>query len=172
MKYEAIKHQGVRTDLTSGQVGPKPLRSLEQLAAAAGESAKQVQRYIRLNYLIQPLLDMVDEKKIAMNPAVELSYLKPEEQHQLLEIMEAEQATPSLSQAQRIKKLSQEGWLTCNAMEVILSEEKKPLTATIKLNYERIRRYFPKSATPAQMEQVIINLLEKWYKHRQQSQER
>ena len=172
MKYEAIKHQGLRTDLTSGQLGQKLRRSLDEVAASTGESVKQVQRFIRLTQLEPPLLDMVDERKIAMNPAVELSYLKPEEQRQLLEVIDLQQATPSLSQAQRMKKFSQEGRLTFDVMDAILSEEKKPPETSITLTGDRIRKYFPKSFTPAQMEQTIIKLLEKWCRSRQQSQER
>ena len=172
MKYEAIKHQGLRTDLTSGQLGQKLRGSLDEVAASTGESVKQVQRFIRLTQLEPPLLDMVDEKKIAMNPAVELSYLKPEEQRQLLEAIDLQQATPSLSQAQRMKKFSQEGRLTFDVMDAILSEEKKPPETSIILIGDRIRKYFPKSFTPAQMEQTIIKLLERWCRSRQQSQER
>ena len=172
MKYEAIKHQGSRTDLTSGQVGQKLKGSLDEVAASAGDSVKQVQRFIRLTQLESPLLDMVDEKRIAMNPAVELSYLKPEEQQQLLEAIDLEQATPSLSQAQRMKKFSQEGRLTFDVMDAILSEEKKPPETHITLTSDKISKYFPKSFTPEQMEKTIIKLLEKWCRSRQQSQER
>ena len=172
MKYEAIKHQGSRTDLTSGQVGQKLKGSLDEVAAGVGESVKQVQRFIRLTQLEQPLLDMVDEKKIAMNPAVELSYLKPNEQKQLLEAIDLEQATPSLSQAQRMKKFSQEERLTFDVMDAILSEEKKPPETHITLTSDKISKYFPKSFTPEQMEKTIIKLLEKWCRSRQQSQER
>ena len=172
MKYEAIKHQGSRTDLTSGQVGQKLKGSLDEVAAGVGESVKQVQRFIRLTQLEKPLLDMVDEKKIAMNPAVELSYLKPNEQKQLLEAIDLEQATPSLSQAQRMKKFSQEGRLTFDVMDAILIEEKKLPQTHIMLTSEKIGKYFPKSFTPEQMENTIIKLLEKWCRSRQQSQER
>ena len=172
MKYEAIKHQGSRTDLTSGQVGQKLKGSLDEVAAGVGESVKQVQRFIRLTQLEQPLLDMVDEKKIAMNPAVELSYLKPNEQKQLLEAIDLEQATPSLSQAQRMKKFSQEGRLNFDVMDAILSEEKKPPETHITLTSDKISKYFPKSFTPEQMEKTIIKLLERWCRSRQQSQER
>ena len=172
MKYEAIKHQGSRTDLTSGQVGQKLKGSLDEVAAGVGESVKQVQRFIRLTQLEKPLLDMVDEKKIAMNPAVELSYLKPNEQKQLLEAIDLEQATPSLSQAQRMKKFSQEGRLTFDVMDAILIEEKKLPQTHIMLTSEKIGKYFPKSFTPEQMEKTIIKLLEKWCRSRQQSQER
>ena len=172
MKYEAIKHQGSRTDLTSGQVGQKLKGSLDEVAVGVGESVKQVQRFIRLTQLEKPLLDMVDEKKIAMNPAVELSYLKPNEQKQLLEAIDLEQATPSLSQAQRMKKFSQEGRLTFDVMDAILIEEKKLPQTHIMLTSEKIGKYFPKSFTPEQMEKTIIKLLEKWCRSRQQSQER
>ena len=171
MKYEAIKHQGSRTDLTSCQVGTK-LRTDKKVADGTGESARTVQRFIRLTQLEQPLLDMVDEKKIAMNPAVELSYLKPDEQKQLLEAIDLEQSTPSLSQAQRMKKFSQEERLTFDVMDAILSEEKKPPETHITLTSDKISKYFPKSFTPEQMEKTIIKLLEKWCRSRQQSQER
>lgn len=171
MKMDALKRQGTRTDLTSCQIGTK-LRTDEKVADGTGDSARTVQRFIRLTQLEQPLLDMVDEKKIAMNPAVELSYLKPNEQKQLLEAIDLEQATPSLSQAQRMKKFSQEGRLTFDVMDAILSEEKKPPETSIILIGDRIRKYFPKSFTPAQMEQTIIKLLERWCRSRQQSQER
>ena len=171
MKMDALKRQGTRTDLTSCQVGTK-LRTDEKVADGTGDSARTVQRFIRLTQLEQPLLDMVDEKKIAMNPAVELSYLKPNEQKQLLEAIDLEQATPSLSQAQRMKKFSQEGRLTFDVMDAILSEEKKPPETHITLTSDKISKYFPKSFTPEQMEKTIIKLLEKWCRSRQQSQER
>lgn len=171
MKLDALKRQGTRTDLTSCQVGTK-LRTDEKVADGTGDSARTVQRFIRLTQLEQPLLDMVDEKKIAMNPAVELSYLKPNEQKQLLEAIDLEQSTPSLSQAQRMKKFSQEGRLTFDVMDAILSEEKKPPETHITLTSDKISKYFPKSFTPEQMEKTIIKLLEKWCRSRQQSQER
>ena len=171
MKMDALKHQGARTDLTSGQIGTKS-RTDEKVADGTGDSARTVQRFIRLTQLEQPLLDMVDEKKIAMNPAVELSYLKPNEQKQLLEAIDLEQSTPSLSQAQRMKKFSQEGRLTFDVMDAILSEEKKPPKTHITLTSDKISKYFPKSFTPEQMEKTIIKLLEKWCRSRQQSQER
>ena len=171
MKMDALKHQGARTDLTSGQVGTRS-RTDEKVAGGTGDSARTVQRFIRLTQLEQPLLDMVDEKKIAMNPAVELSYLKPNEQKQLLEAIDLEQATPSLSQAQRMKKFSQEGRLTFDVMDAILIEEKKLPQTHIMLTSEKIGKYFPKSFTPEQMEKTIIKLLEKWCRSRQQSQER
>ena len=142
------------------------------MADGTGESARTVQRFIRLTQLEPPLLDMVDEKKIAMNPAVELSYLKPDEQKQLLEAIDLEQSTPSLSQAQRMKKYSQEGRLTFDVMDAILSEEKKPPETHITLTSDKISKYFPKSFTPEQMEKTIIKLLEKWCRSRQQSRER
>ena len=170
MKLEALKHQGARMDLTSCQVGTK-LRADEKLAESVNESARTVQRFIRLTELIPELLDMVDERKLAFNPAVEVSYLKREEQRMLLEAMDAEQTTPSLSQAQRLKKFSQEGRLTEEAMSAIMSEEKKSDMDKVTLRSDTLRRYFPKSYTPKQMEQTIIRLLDVW-KQRQKNQER
>ena len=172
MKLDAMKRQGKRTDLTCGQVGHKSERSVMRVADEAGESVKQVQRFIRLTELIPPLLDMVDERKIAFNPAVELSYLKPEEQVELLDAMDSEQATPSLSQAQRLKKFSQEGHLSIDVMRAIMSEEKKSELDRVTLTSDKLHKYFPKSSTPQQMEQVILKLLEGWYNRRQHSQER
>ena len=171
MKLEALKHQGARSDLTSSQLGTK-LRADELLAQQAGESGNQVQRFIRLTELISELLDMVDERKLAFNPAVEVSYLKRDEQRMLLEAMDAEQTTPSLSQAQRLKKFSQEGRLTEEAMSAIMSEEKKSDMDKVTLRSDTLRRYFPKSYTPKQMEQTIIKLLDVWQKQRQKNQER
>ncbi len=171
MKLEALKHQGARSDLTSSQLGTK-LRADELLAQQAGESRNQVQRFIRLTELISELLDMVDERKLAFNPAVEVSYLKQDEQRMLLEAMDAEQTTPSLSQAQRLKKFSQEGRLTEEAMSAIMSEEKKSDMDKVTLRSDTLRRYFPKSYTPKQMEQTIIKLLDVWQKQRQKNQER
>lgn len=171
MKLEALKHQGARTDRTSGQVVQKLKLSVEIIAEQAGENYKQVQRYIRLTELISELLDMVDERKLAFNPAVEVSYLKRDEQRMLLEAMDAEQTTPSLSQAQRLKKFSQEGRLTEEAMSAIMSEEKKSDMDKVTLRSDTLRRYFPKSYTPKQMEQTIIRLLDVW-KQRQKNQER
>ena len=171
MKLEALKHQGARTDLTSSQVGTR-LRADELIAQQSGESRNQVQRFIRLTELIPTLLDMVDERKIALNPAVELSYLKKEEQPLLLEAMDSEQATPSLSQAQRLKKFSQQKMLSLDVMRAVMSEEKKTDLDRVTLKNETLRRYFPKSYTPKQMEDTIIKLLEGWYKKRQLSQER
>ena len=171
MKLEAIKHQGQRTDLTSCQLGTK-LRADEQLAEGTGDSARTVQRYIRLTELIPELLDMVDEKKIAFNPAVELSYLKKEEQKDFLEAMDYAQATPSLSQAQRLKKFSQEGKCSLDAMCAIMSEEKKSELDKVTIKNDVLRKYFPKSYTPKQMEDTIIKLLEQWQKKREKSMER
>lgn len=171
MKLEALKHQGARTDLTSSQVGTR-LRADELIAQQSGESRNQIQRFIRLTELIPNLLDMVDERKIAFNPAVELSYLKKEEQTLLLEAMDSEQATPSLSQAQRLKKFSQQKMLSFDVMRAVMSEEKKTDLDRVTLKNETLRRYFPKSYTPKQMEDTIIKLLEGWYKKRQLSQER
>ena len=171
MKLEALKHQGARTDLTSVQLGQK-LSARDQVAKAAGESAIQIQRFIRLTELIPELLDMVDEHKIALNPAVELSHLKKEEQTLLLEAMDSEQATPSLSQAQRLKKFSQQKMLSLDVIRAVMSEEKKTDLDRVTLKYETLRRYFPKSYTPKQMEDTIIKLLEGWCKKRQLSQER
>ena len=171
MKREALKHQGARMDLTSCQVGTK-LRADEKLAESVNESARTVQRFIRLTELISELLDMVDERKLAFNPAVEVSYLKRDEQRMLLEAMDAEQTTPSLSQAQRLKKFSQEGRLTEEAMSAIMSEEKKSDMDKVTLRSDTLRRYFPKSYTPKQMEQTIIKLLDVWQKQRQKNQER
>ena len=165
MKLEAIKHQG-----TLCQLGTK-LRSDEIVGESVGESARTVQRFIRLTNLIPELLDMVDAHKIAFNPAVELSYLKSEEQKMLLETMESEQATPSLSQAQRLKRFSQEGRMTPDVMQIIMSEEKKSDVDRVSLSAERLRPYFPKDFTPRQMEETILKLLENWKKHKR-SQER
>ena len=174
MKLEAMKRQGARNDLTSGQVGPKSetKRSNVILAEQTGESVKQVQRFIRLTNLIPPLLDMVDAKQIAFNPAVELSYLKPDEQTLLLDALDCEQATPSLSQAQRLKKFSQEGRLDLNVMRAIMSEEKKSEVDRVTLPCDKLSRYFPKSWTPRQMEEQIMKLLEGWHRKQQKSQER
>ena len=171
MKLEALKRQGARSDLTSAQVGQK-LTARAQVAKEAGESSGQIQRLIRLTELIRPLLNMVDEKKIAFNPAVELSFLKPSEQEQLMDAMDSEQATPSLSQAQRLKKFSQERRLSIDVMRAIMSEEKKSEQDRVTLSNEKLRRYFPKSYTPQQMEQVILKLLEGWHRRQQQAHER
>ena len=172
MKLEAIKHQGARTDLTSVQVEQK-LSARDQVAKEAGErSGIQVMRYVRLTELIPELLDMVDEKKLAFNPAYELSFLKPDEQQMLVETMDYEQATPSLSQAHRMKKFSQEGKLSEDVMLAIMSEEKKGDLDKVTLSSDTLRKYFPKSYTPAKMQETIIKLLEQWQKKRQRDQER
>ena len=171
MKLDALSAQGKRTDLTSCQVGTK-LRADEKMAASVNESARTIQRFIRLTYLVPPFLDMVDEHKVAFNPAVELSYLTSEEQVALLDAMDSEQSTPSLSQAQRLKKFSQEGSLSEDIMRAILSEEKKPEVGKITLSSDKLRRYFPKSYTPQQMEQTIFRLLEQWQRRRQRDLER
>jgi len=170
LKLEAIKRQGSRTDLTSTQVAQK--LSAEKVGESAGISKDQVRRYIRLTELIPELLSMVDEKKIAFNPAVELSYLKSEEQLLLIDAMDTEQATPSLSQAQRLKKFSAEGNCTLEAMCAIMSEEKKGDLDKVTLTGDKLRKYFPKSYTPQKMEETILKLLEGWQKKRQQQQER
>ena len=174
MKLEAIKRQGARTDLTSRQVVGKleGLESAELVGKEAGESGRQVQRFIRLNELTPQLQQMVDDKKIAMTPAVELSYLKPEEQTLLLDTIESEQVTPSLSQAQRLKKFSADGHLNEDSMMAIMSEEKKPEKNDLTIKADKLQKYFPKSYTPQQMEQVIIRLLDGWQKKRQRDQER
>ena len=174
MKLEAIKRQGFRADLTSGQVVQKSKTSVEKVAEQAGESYKQVQRYIRLTELIPPILDMVDgvaEQKMAFNPAVELSYLTLSEQTMLLNAMAAQEATPSLSQAQRLKKFSQQGKLSEDVMMAIMSEEKKEVDR-ITLTTTTLSKYFPKSYTPKKMEETIIKLLEQWQRKRQREQER
>ena len=175
MKMEAIKHQGERTDLqlegTSSQVETK-LRSDEKMADEMGQSRAQIQRYIRLTYLIPELLDLVDEKKISFNPAVELSYLKPTEQEMFLSVMEWSQNAPSLSQAQRLKKLSQEGKLTPDAMREIMNEVKKGDLERVTFRNETLRKYFPRSYTAQQMQDQIIKLLEQWQKRKQRNQER
>ena len=162
MKLEALNHRGVRTDITPSPNGKKPAKlSVEVVAEQAGESKNQIFRYIRLTMLIPALLDMVDKGEVAFNPAVELSYLKQEEQLTLLDIMAKEETTPSLSQAQRLKKLSMDGELTQELMDSILSEEKKPADK-VTLSGNRLKRYFPESYTPKQMENTIIRLLERW----------
>ena len=172
MKLEAIKRQGARTDLTSRQVGGK-LNTTASVGEAAGDSERQVQRYIRLTELQPELQDMVDTGKIAMTPAVEISYLKPKEQELLLETIDSEQATPSLSQAQRLKKLSQVGGLNEDTMLSIMSEQKKPeLSSSITLSGEKLKKYFPKSYTPAQIENTIFKLLDSWLLKRQRDQSR
>ena len=171
MKLEAMKHQGQRGDLTSDQVGQKSW-AVSQLADDANESKTQVQRFIHLTNLIPEILDMEDEKKIAFNPAVELSYLKPSEQKEFLEAMDYAQASPSLSQAQRLKKLSQEGDCTLDAMCEVMNEIKKDELDHVTIKNEVLRKYFPKSYTPKQMQDTIIRLLEKWQRSKQRDMER
>lgn len=171
MKLEALRHQGERRDPTSRQVVRK-LETADLIGQDSGESGRQVHRYIRLTALLPELLDMVDERKMAFNPAVELSYLRPEEQRDLLETMDSEQTTPSLSQAQRMKKFSQEGRLNIDVMCAILSEEKRNDVDKITFRSDTLRKYFPRSYTPQQMEQVILKLLEGWLRKRQQEQQR
>ena len=170
MKLEAIKHQGMRSDLTSTQVAQK--LSVQQVGDEAGVSKDTVRRFIRLTELIPELLEMVDQKQIAFNPAVELSFLKPEEQKQLLEAMDYAQATPSLSQAQRLKKYSQEGKCTFEVMCTVMDEEKKTDIDRVIIKQDVLRKYFPKSYTPKQMEDTIIRLLEQWQRKKQREQER
>ena len=175
MKLEAIKRQGERRDLTSDQVGQKlnGKTSRELVAEKSPDSPTQIQRYIRLTELQPELQEMVDSGKMAMTPAVELSYLKPEEQSLLLETIESEQATPSLSQAQRIKKLSQSGDLNEDSILGIMSEQKKPeLSSNITLSGDKLKKYFPKSYTPAQIENTIFKLLDSWLRKRQREESR
>lgn len=174
MKLEAIKRQGARTDLTCTQVGHKSngTKSIQKVADEAGESRTQVQRYIRLNELQPELQHLVDEGKIGMTPAVEISYLKPDEQKILIETIDSEQATPSFSQAQRMRRLSQEGKLNDDAVLGIMMEQKKPENWDLKLPMEKIRKFFPRSYTPQRMEETIIKLLETWMKKRQRDQQR
>ena len=164
MKLEAMKHQGARRDLTSVQIAPK--LSTEVIGEAAGISKDTVKRYIRLTYLIPELLEMVDNKTLAFNPAVELSYLTQDEQIGFIDAMDYGQSTPSLSQAQRIKKLSQSGKLTQDVMNEIMNEEKKSELESVTLKQSTLQKYFPKSYTPRQMEDTIIRLLEQWQKQR------
>ena len=172
MKLAAMKRRAGRPSKENlSQVGTQK-RSDQNMADQIGESRNQIQRFIRLTYLVPPLLDMVDEHKVAFNPAVELSYLTSEEQTALLDAMDSEQSTPSLSQAQRLKKFSQEGRLSEDVMRAILSEEKKPEVGKITLSSDKLRRYFPKSFTPQQMEQTIFRLLEQWQRRRQRDLER
>ena len=171
MKLEALKNQGARSDLTSGQIGPK-LRSDEQVALDAGESRKQVQRFIRLTNLIPELLDMVDEKKIAFNPAVELSYLDESQQRDFLEAMEDTQNAPSLSQAQHLKKLAHQGEFSYEKAFDVMGQEKKSEKDTVTIKNETLRKYFPRSYTPKQMEEKIIQLLDAWQKKQQRRNER
>lgn len=170
MKLDALKQQGKRHDLTSTQ--PVQKLSVEQVAEEAGTSREQIRRYIRLNELNPELMQMVDEGKIGMTPAVEISYLKPDEQKMLIETIDSEQATPSFSQAQRMRKLSQEGKLNDDTVLGIMMEQKKPENWDLKLPMDKIRRYFPRSYTPQRMEETIIKLLEMWMKKRQRDQQR
>ena len=174
MKLEAIRHQGERRDLTCGQFGHKfdQKKTREVIAEEAGDSPRNVQRFIRLNSLEQPLMDKVDQGELAFTPAVELSYLKPQEQQWVDRALEETQQTPSLSQAQRIKQESKEGTLTEESVKNIISEEKKPMHNSVTLSHDTLRKYFPKSFTVKQMEQIILKLLDNWMKKRQQSQER
>ena len=174
MKLDAIKRQGARNDLTCTQVGHKlnGTKSIQKVADEAGESRTQVQRYIRLNELQPELQHLVDEGKIGMTPAVEISYLKPDEQKILIETIDSEQATPSFSQAQRMRRLSQEGKLNDDAVLGIMMEQKKPENWDLKLPMEKIRKFFPRSYTPQRMEETIIKLLETWMKKRQRDQQR
>ena len=171
MKLEALKKQGARSDLTSDQLGQK-LWSVEQVANDAGESKTQIQRFIRLTNLIPELLNMVDEKKIAFNPAVELSYLDEAQQRDFLEAMEDAQNAPSLSQAQRLKKLAMEGRFSYDVAFVVMGEAKKDELDKVVIKNETLRKYFPRSYTPKQMEDTIIKLLEQWQRKRQRQNER
>lgn len=171
MKLEAMKHQGSRSDLTSSQVGTK-LRTDQVMAKELGESRNQIQRYIRLTNLVPDLLDLVDCKQISFNPAVELSYLSPEEQETFLQAMDEVQAAPSLSQAQRLKKLAQEGNFTMDAAREILNEVKKGDLERVTFRNEQLRRFFPRSYTAQQMQDIIIKLLDQWQKKKSREHER
>ena len=171
MKLEALKNQGARSDLTSSQVGMK-LQALDIVGQEAGESRNQIQRFIRLTNLIPELLDMVDEKKISFNPAVELSYLDEAQQRDFLQTMDETQNAPSLSQAQRMKKLAQEGKLTYEAAFAIMGEAKKDELDKVVIKNDTLKKYFPRSYTPRQMEDVIIKLLEQWQRRQQRQNER
>ena len=172
MKLEAIKNQGARSDLTSGQIVQKSKLSIERVAEDAGEGYKTVQRFIRLTNLIPELLDMVDEKKIAFNPAVELSYLDTNQQRDFLEAMNDTQNAPSLSQAQRLKKLAQEGHFSYDVAFAIMGEEKKDELDKVVIKNDTLRKYFPRSYTPKQMEDTIIKLLDQWQRKQQRQNER
>ena len=171
MKLEALKNQGARSDLTSCQVGTK-FRADELLAENSSESARNVQRFIRLTNLVPELLDMVDEKKIAFNPAVELSYLDESQQRDFLEAMNDTQNAPSLSQAQRLKKLAQEGHFSYDVAFAVMGEEKKDELDKVVIKNDTLRKYFPRSFTPKQMEDTIIKLLEQWQRKQQRQNER
>jgi len=172
MKLEAIKNQGARSDLTSGQIVQKSKLSIERVAEDAGEGYKTVQRFIRLTNLIPELLDMVDEKKISFNPAVELSYLDEAQQRDFLEAMQDTQNAPSLSQAQRLKKLAQEGHFSYDVAFAVMGEEKKDELDKVVIKNDTLRKYFPRSYTPKQMEDTIIRLLEQWQRKQQRQNER
>ena len=172
MKLDAIKNQGARSDLTSGQIVQKSKLSIERVAEDAGEGYKTVQRFIRLTNLIPELLDMVDEKKIAFNPAVELSYLDESQQRDFLEAMNDTQNAPSLSQAQRLKKLAQEGHFSYDVAFAVMGEEKKDELDKVVIKNDTLRKYFPRSYTPKQMEDTIIKLLEQWQRKQQRQNER
>ena len=171
MKLEALKNQGARSDLTSDQVGQK-LWSVEQVASDAGESKTQIQRFIRLTNLVPELLDMVDEKKIAFNPAVELSYLDESQQRDFLEAMQDTQNAPSFSQAQQLKKMAQQGEFSYEKAFDVMGQEKKSEKDTVTIKNETLRKYFPRSYTPKQMEEKIIQLLDAWQKKQQRRNER
>lgn len=172
MKMEALRRTAGRPAKNNTRQLVGNFETADRIGQAAGESGRQVQRYIRLTELIPPLLDLVDQRKIAFNPAYELSFLKPQEQLELLDAMDSEQATPSLSQAQRLKKFSQEGRLSLDVMRAIMSEEKKSDLDKVTFSSEALRKYFPKSYTPQRMQEKILQLLEQWYKRRQQQHER
>ncbi len=171
MKLEALKNQGARSDLTSAQVGQK-LWSVEQVASDAGESKTQIQRFIRLTHLIPEMLDLVDQKKISFNPAVELSYLDEKQQQDFLEAMNDTQNFPSLSQAQRLKKLAQEGHFSYDVAFAVMGEEKKDELDKVVIKNDTLRKYFPRNFTPKQMEDTIIMLLERWQRKQQRQNER
>ena len=171
MKLDAIKNQGTRSDLTSTQVVSK-LRSNEKLGAENNQSRETVRRFIRLTNLIPELLDMVDNKTVSFNPAVELSYLSPEQQQEVIRAMDDTQNFPSVSQAKRIKKLAQDGTFTTETVVAVMGEEKKSELDTVTIKNDTLRKYFPRSYTPKQMEDTIIKLLEQWQKKRQHSEER
>ena len=172
MKMEALRRTAGRPAKNNSRQLVGNFETADRIGQAAGESGRQVQRYIRLTELVPPLLDLVDQRKIAFNPAYELSFLKPQEQLELLDAMDSEQATPSLSQAQRLKKFSQEGHLSLDVMRAIMSEEKKSDLDKVTFSSEALRKYFPKSYTPQRMQEKILQLLEQWYKRRQQQYER
>ena len=171
MKLDALKNQGARSDLTSPQIAAK-FRSDDAVAKSQGVSGDTVQRYVRLTNLIPELLNMVDEKKVSFNPAVELSYLSAEQQQEMIKAMDDTQNAPSVSQAKRIKKLAQAGKFTSDAVVAIMGEEKKSELDTVTIKNETLRKYFPRSYTPRQMEEKIIQLLDAWQKKQQRKNER